>query len=61
MNEHDDPDCPGDSGGTMCDDGVVWGCCESENCYGACERYGTCACKCHVTITEADHAARQSD
>lgn len=30
-----------------CIDGDIYGNCESEHCYGACEKYYKCECPCH--------------
>lgn len=50
MTEEDEHRCSGtDDEMTMCLDGVVYGPCVSEYCYGACEYEGFCLCECgHV-------------
>ena len=32
----------------LCIDGMVYGYCSSDLCYGVCELYGTCPCTCHL-------------
>lgn len=39
--------CGFDDDWKACVDGVVYGPCEAENCYGACQDLRDCECKCH--------------
>lgn len=42
------PECEVEQYGERCIDGIVYGYCSSDLCYGVCEYLGMCDCQCHV-------------
>jgi hypothetical protein len=47
-DRHDHDWCRESDGVNACHDGAHYGPCGHENCYGACEWFGDCPCKCHI-------------
>lgn len=47
-DRHDHDWCRESDGSDACIDGAHYGMCGHPNCYGACEWFGDCPCKCHI-------------